>query len=165
MKPITLSFIDSFKEQLHVMSNATEVDVTKIFGGDPNLIVDNIYSFDMPLYKKMVFRYRNANNSIIQLCREVDPGNQQRVLNYFNLSYFDLSFKDLLEFFGYIHNMMGSYHVENLLEGAVLDSHAMKELLNLKKYNDIKFYFSLDDHIKEKLIEIYNKEHYISNNI
>jgi hypothetical protein len=58
-----------------------------MFGGAPafddqeNYIkLDDVYKYDMPLYKKMVFRFRNTNNSPFQLCKQVDPNCQQYIL-------------------------------------------------------------------------------------
>src|SRR5437762_8438970 len=72
MNRITIDYVKSMQKNLLKMADMSESTVISIFGGDPSVPVDNIYTYDMPIYKKMVFRFRQGNNSPFQLCKGCD---------------------------------------------------------------------------------------------
>jgi hypothetical protein len=62
----------------------------------------------------------------------------------------------------WIHNQLGTYDILMLYDGdgqpQIADLDAFDTLLKLHRSSEIKFYFTLSDKIKQKLIDRYNKE-------
>ena len=57
------------------------------------------YEPDIPLYQKMIFRFRNCNMSPIMFYNQVDPANKNLLENYFGFEIIDIQVLDFLIWF------------------------------------------------------------------
>ena len=133
------------KQRLLIFSNINVYDIKKIWKSlfDVDIVdCENIeYHYDLPLYAKMIKRYQNNNNSPIRLHRQIDPCNQ-RLLRH----RYDLSFE--LEFFAWIEDSLGSYHIMALSND--------KLYVDRWRKSSIQFFFWLDQDKQKLLIDDYN---------
>ena len=161
MKHITLEQLNRYKEKLVAFSNITEENIRSIWikdGEDPNVDLTTIeYNWDIPLYQKMIFRFRNCNKSAPAFFRQIDPGNQQRMLWFFIL--FGLRDNEIIEFFAWIANGLGVYNITKLEFDDYNEQLVTQSTLVPKwRENQITFFFDLDEDKKANLIKEYNKD-------
>ena len=142
---IKLNHLYNNKDKLLKYSNMTVYDIKSIWKSlfDVDIIdCENIeYHYDLPLYAKMIKRYQNNNNSPVRLHRQIDPCNQRIVRDRYDLSY------DLLDFFAWIEDSLGSYR---LLE------FGSQEYVDRWRQSSIQFFFWIDKEKQLSLIDEYN---------
>ena len=85
----------------------------------------------------MIKRYQNNNNSPVRLHRQIDPCNQCLLRHRY-----DLSFE--LEFFAWIEDSLGSYHIMTLSDDQLYVDRWRK--------SSIQFFFWLDQDKQNLLI-------------
>jgi hypothetical protein len=161
MKRITIDWLNQFKPQLVKLSNMTECDIRNIWilpneSRDVDLTTIE-YSYNAPLYQKMIFRYRQCEYSAPGFFRQIDVFNQQRMLDYFSLIEIDAC--ELVEFFAWIKNGLGSYDL-TVLEFNEFTNELCQRSNYVQKWkaNQVTFFFDLSDQLKLSLIYRYNKE-------
>lgn len=161
MKRITQAWLTKFKPQIINLSNMTEDDIRSIWI-QPNESTDVDlskieYNYDIPLYQKMIFRYRNCNHSAPSFFRQIDPYNQRRMLAWFLL--FEIDASELIEFFAWIANGLGSYNI-TVLEFNDFSEELLQKSTYIQKWknNQVTFFLDLPEQIKLNLIDQYNKE-------
>lgn len=158
MKHISIEWINLYKQNLITFSNITEMDIRDIWIRKGDIYVDNFseleYDYDIPLYQKMIFRYRNGNNLATRLFQGCDPCNKRRLLNNFNMIYENTH--ELIEFFAWISNGLGVYNILEFEKEEISENH-MDYVKEWRK-NDIEFFFLLSSKVQNQLIQRYNKE-------
>ena len=154
-KEIELEFFSENKNELLTFSNMSVHDIKTVWISsldDDITDCENIkYNWNLPLYAKMIIRFQNNNNSPIRLHKQIDPGNQSILRAVYNL----YNEKDLLEFFGWMEDSLGAYHILKL-ENQNLDSDN-SEYVKRWRASSIKFFFWLDVKRQKNLIAEYNK--------
>ena len=181
MNHITLVAIEKFKSKLIKFSKMTEEDIMAIWiepsnGEDVTIDLSKIeYKWDIPLYQKMIFRYRNCQHSAPRFVHQLTPGNQNQVLHYFDLTmdisqlaeyilnkegpFHSLYSRDLIEFFAWIANGLGSYDIV-MLEFNDFNDELLENssFVNNWTSNQIEFFFELGLEQQERLLTRYNRE-------
>ena len=161
MEHVALNFIKSHYKELNVISQIKENTIQRIWGANSDEKLDDIYTYNMPLYKKMVFRFRNTitspfkNPSPFQFVKQVDPGNQRKFMSYFGIHNNE---RDLIEFFGWLRCGLGVYDISELQQLNSIEEVYETEMYKLFIQNEIIFFFGINDEYKQKLIDRYNSE-------
>lgn len=154
-KEIELEFIFENKNKLLAFGNINVYDIKSVWKSSLDIdIVDcgNIeYSWNLPLYAKMIIRFQNNNNSPIRLHKQIDHHNQSILRAMYNL----YNEKHLLDFFGWIEDSLGAYHILEL-ENQNFDSDS-SDYVKRWRTSSIKFFFWLDEKRQKNLIDRYNK--------
>jgi len=141
------------KEKYLKLGNATEKDIRDIWikPGEDNDISNLVYNYTIPLYQKMIFRYRNANNKIIGVWNGIDPGNRRTLLSNFNIHSDD---DRIPEFFAWICFSLAIYDI-NIIDPSLVD---------LWKKDDMHFFYFLGESRQKALIKRYNeRQTYLEN--
>lgn len=141
-KTLTLCELLKNKENLIAFSNMNVYDIKILYKlpSDKDIDCNNFeYQYDLPLYAKMIKRFQN--NSAVQLHNQITPGYQQMLQYKYHLS------KDVLDFFAWIENSLGSYHIVEM--GCDVAKW---------KQNSIQFFFDLDQYKQAFLINNYNEK-------
>src|SRR5204863_4369925 len=142
----SLEYIEKYIPELLTISNLTESDIQNMWISARETRLTKfdalVYKYDMPLFGKMIFRWRNCQKSPAYFYNQIDPANKQRFLSY-HLVY-DRDFEYLMDFFVWLKNHMIIYEVP-------------KEYLESWKKNEIAYFLKLPDDLKETLIENYQK--------
>lgn len=161
---IAFGYIHAKKDLLLIFSDMSEDNIKKIWKhpGDVDIVdYENIkYDFNLPLYAKMIIRFQTScSTSPNRLHHQIDPGNQYLLRMMYDLS----SDKDLVDFFAWIDNSLGSYHIAKLESPDIV----IKESEYVKRWraSSIKFFFWLDESIQKKLLSDYNAKIIEWNNI
>jgi len=123
-------------------------------GEDPD-ISDLKYHWNIPLYQKMIFRFRQCEQSPFRFCNQIDPVNQDRMMSYYQI--YDLFEKQLINFFSWLKNGLGVYDLYEL-DGMKYNTNELSQSAQLWKVNEIKFFFGIDRQAQTVLINRYNKE-------
>ncbi len=148
--------IDELKDGLLKLANMTEDDVIEIFiqPGEERVVPEE-YDFQMPLYHKMVWRFRNEHvNGHPEPCyflNGCDPGNQHKVFAYFDIKGHPV--KRITQFLGWIRNGLSDYYLGKI-EGVTDED---KERWD--KENSIHFYFNSSDELKQGIIDYNTRYH------
>lgn len=105
---------------------------------------DNIeYNFMMPLYKKMILRFKNEGRSDpAAFIKSMDPSNQNKISLWYGIYNYKI-----FEFFAYLKNQFSVYQIDEM----DMDSNAWKS------NTSIKFFFDLSETNQKRLIDMYNK--------
>lgn len=160
LKHITFELIDNNKQNLINFSNITEENIRDIWFTNGDVYIDDLtlleYHWSIPLYQKMIFRYRNSDKLASKFFRGCDPYNQMILLRKFHMYHEN---KDLIDFFSWISTSLGVYDIVQL-EGLEFNDENLDESKYVKswKKNDIEFFFSLSEDNKNYLIEKFNTE-------
>jgi len=162
MKHITLNQLNSFKNKLLEYSLINEQDLQKIFRkvDEKELNNDELkflkYEYSLPLFCKIIFKLRKEG-CCTGLWRSLDPGNQEKVLNYYKMSRSDGY--GLLEFLHWIRYSVSPYDL-CILEFGAYNEELMNKSSFVEKWekNEILFFFTLTDEQKESLIKRYNED-------
>ena len=161
MQHLTNDKINRYKKELVKLGHMTEQDIQNIWiksGEEKTTDLSIIeYHWNSPLYYKMIFRLRNCERSGPRFFRQIDPCNQRVMLDYFSL--FSRECSEILEFFAWIANGLGSYNI-TMLEFNDYNEELIEKsnYVKLWKENQIDFFFELPDLLKNKLIDQYNKD-------
>ena len=149
----------------------TEEDIRTIWiegNEDPNVDLATIeYNYDIPLYQKMIFRFRNCRFSVPQFYHQIDPGNQRvMLLHYCKEELMQLTLQltctndnEIMEFVAWLANGLGSYDI-TMIEF----DHFSQELIEKSTFvklwqkNQVEFFFGLPEEKKLDLLKRYNKE-------
>lgn len=149
---ITIDWLNQYRSNLIEFSNITESQIRDIWFRKGETHLEDFsaleYDSDAPLYQKMIFRFRNGGNLASRLCNQIDPSNQSLILCYFGMTWNDG--RELIDFFAWISNSLGIYHILEL-EGCIKEN---STYIKIWKENDINFFFSLP---LEKQIILINK--------
>jgi len=152
LKHLNHTTIDNLKDHLLNFSRITEHDIRNIWKKPDEEYLDDfsklVYSFYIPLYQKMIFRYRNGGNSAPMLYKGCDPCNQYLLGKYFGLC----------------TSNSGQQNASDIIEFmAWLKSSAMicKDYVGINKWkvvNEIELYFMLTGEQQNNVIDMYNKK-------
>src|SRR5436190_22915826 len=116
LRHITFKWLNKYKNQLLNLSNIDEFKIRDIWIKQDDQYLDNFsnlqYNFEIPLYQKMIFRYRNGNKLSTRLYQGLDPCNKTRILYNYGLYYEDAH--ELMEFLAWIANGLGIYDILKL---------------------------------------------------
>lgn len=159
---ITWDLVKQHQFGLVRFSEMTEADLQNIWRREHEPQLDNfdklVHRYDMPLYQKMIIRFRNENRIATNLFKGCDPGNQQMVLRfYFGPLCHDLG--NLIEFFAWISNSLGAYGIHEMDPEKQQTNIDDSRLVNLwRKNSNIKFYFLLSLDLQIAFINKYNHE-------
>lgn len=168
MQNITLEWVKSYANQLFQFSNITESDIRDIWIKDNEEYLEDFsnlkYDYSIPLYQKMIFRFRNGGNLATRLYDGRDPGNKRRLTSYFGLhqsnripvrriiSGLQIHHDELIEFMSWIANGLGVHDIAELKKVGVSKS----QYIDSWRKNQIEFFFSLSEADQQSLIERYN---------
>lgn len=154
MRHISLDWINKYKDNLINFSNITEYDIQDIWHNPSEPFLTDFsllqYDYDIPLYQKMIFRYRNGYNLATNLYQGCDPCNKRKLLYHFDMLYDNIY--EIIDFFAWISHGLGPYHIKELKPADENDNYLLKW-----KANNIEFYFSLSDDLQIKLVNKFNK--------
>lgn len=157
MLRITFSFINKYRKQLDQLSEMKEEDVRVIWiqPGEDSDITNLQYNWNIPLYQKMIFRFRQCVQSPFRFCNQIDPNNQYRMMFYYQI--YDDFKNQLINFFAWLKNMLGVYDLFEL-DGTLdqIDEIDKSPIYQLWKVNEIKFFFGIDEQKQLVLINRYN---------
>jgi hypothetical protein len=159
MQQMTLSFISKYHKQLDRLSEMKEEDVRALWiqpGDDPD--ISNLqYNWSIPLYQKMIFRFRQCEQSPFRFCNQIDPVNQSRMMSYYQI-YDDFN-RQLIDFFAWLKNGLGVYDLYEL-DGSLDSIEEIEKsiIYQLWKVNEIKFFFGISHSMQMSLINRYNKD-------
>jgi len=160
MEEVTLKIIKSNEVALISMSYMTDEDIRKVWG-DPNDGVDLVnleYHWNIPLYQKMIFRFRHSSKSPFAFCNSCDPSNMERMPNYYGIY---SNVKTLVYFFAWIKNQLCIIDFYDMfVTDKTWHMDKAKELPEYKFWlvNEIVFFFNLFKDQQVKLIDRYNKD-------
>src|SRR5579885_2536997 len=136
--PITLESLNKHKKLLIDFSNLNENKIRDIWYRSNDEFVEDLtqikYDYNIPLYQKMIFRFRNGFNKSILLFNGCDPCNQSLLLNSMGLFNSESS---LIYFFVWINCNLSSY------ENKQLEDDSESDYLKKWKENEIIFFFDL----------------------
>ena len=177
-KQITLAWINKYKDHLIQFSHLTENDFQTMWRlpGEPLLtnFASIPYDFKMPLYQKMILRYQQQGQKHVSAfwqscdpCKRrdllskvclVDTPSNDKFADFEFLSGILISDNDvLIEFFSWIVNMLGIYHIREL-EEIDEDQESSSVYIPKWKENDIEFFFFLPPIKQQKLIDKFNEK-------
>ena len=152
---ITLHDITQYSTQLLEFGNIDEKTIMNIWIEPSEPLVADLstikYDYTIPLYQKMIFRFRNGSNSPAFLFNGVDPCNRHKLLCKFGM-YDDLCYK-IMDFFVWIKSMLSPYYIRQ-----IMTPDEVERCLIQWNINEIKFFFCLLQASQEKLINKYNTE-------
>ena len=106
------------------------------------------YNYDIPLFQKMIFRFRQNHQQPACFYNNIDMCNQRLFLSYYDLSLMTDSIANGLNFLAWITNMISEYEMQQLIS----DIDLLQEWIK----NNISFFFSLEEKHQELLIDKYN---------
>lgn len=158
LKYITYESLSEQKQRLEKMSAMTEFDIQVIWRESYEQKCDDfkdlVYNYDIPLYQKMIFRFRHAEMSPSKFIKQLDPVNQQRILSY--LQIYDTQ---LVEFLAWLKNGIGIFDLHSMqTEVSSIDDVENTQLYKFWSKNEIVFFFAIDKILQDTLITRYNKE-------
>lgn len=159
MTHITLSFIYKYHKQLERLSAMKEDDIRALWiqpNEDPD-ISSLQYNYNIPLYQKMIFRFRQCEQSPFRFCNQIDPGNQSRMMSYYQI--YDDNERQLINFFAWLKNGLGIYDLYKLDESSTsIEEIEKSQIYQLWKVNEIIFFSNINDNKKSLLVDRYNKD-------
>jgi len=186
---IDIITIQKYQAELINLSKLTESNIQDIFIKESEVRLDDFsnleYSGHIPLYlvpegqvksfckaetlyQKMIFRFRNSDNSPCTFYKGCDYSNQKLLLSHAGLNSYDVNTKKIMEFFAAIRNMFSIVDIIELNDDTAkifsergeeyLEDFSNNNSLYLqwKKENEIKFFFGLDSDQQQKVIDKYN---------
>lgn len=168
---INVELLQQWREKLIKMSLMTKKNIQDIYIESGDVIADDldklVYSYDIPLYQKMIFRFVNCDLNTAVFYHQIDPNNQHLLRRFFgSIENYRTSsvMHGLIEFFAWISNSLGSYNIVEL-EGIEYKSGTNYELEENSKFvhqwrkNPVIFFFDvIDDVQKRTLIDRYNTQ-------
>jgi hypothetical protein len=170
---ISYKDVMEFKVPMERFAQITEEDIRKVWGGSDMKLADLVYKWDLPLGDKMIFRFRGqAQKSPFCLCKQIDGGNQGRLLRYFGFKIYGFLGKRLIEFMAWIKNGLAGYSIDEIFSSEriscdetdvlpqdplsiVLDYVSIDYVSIWHNNNEIQFFFLLDVSDRCKLIQYY----------
>lgn len=159
MQSISFNFINKYHKQLDQISKMRKEDIRALWiqSGESSDISNLQYNYDIPLYQKMIFRFRQCEQSPFRFCNQIDPVNQSRMMFYFKI--YDDNENQLINFFAWLKNGLGPYDLFEL-DGTLdqVKDIEKSQLYQLWKINEIKFFFGINEQKRNLLINRYNKE-------
>jgi hypothetical protein len=138
--------LQAFRDKLSDLSRLDEDQIQRLWStGDGKLPSpkDLEYSYDAPLYVKMIFRFRQNSSQPACFWNSVDPANQRYLQRIYSVEC-----TNSLYFLSWIWNMVNLPMMENWLPG---------KDLTLWKTNTIEFYFSLSKEDQLVLLDQYEE--------
>lgn len=143
LNPISFEQIISNKENLIAFSNIDPETIKKIWINPDEIDITDFenleYDYNLPLYTKMYFRWKNAGGRSTILFNGCDPQNQLKLVQYFSTSWTNYA-RELIWFFLWLENTGYSCIVRS------------------SPINGIKFFFELSQNVQEKMINDYNEQ-------
>jgi hypothetical protein len=157
--PVSITNLLKYENSLKLFSDITELQIQDIWikKGEPSDITDIMYDYNIPLYQKMILRYRNGGHLTTRLFTGCDPNNQNLLLLYFNMKYNECH--NMIDFFVWISESLSILDVLEF-EGLIYSNKNIEQSKYIKswKKNNIRFFYSLPHEDKQKLIRRYNIE-------
>lgn len=162
MKHITLPWLSRHELHLKQISLMSEEDIRTIWikpSEDKSVDLSTItYNYDIPLYQKMIFRFRQCSLSAPRFFQQIDPGNQQVMLCHFVHNYVTIKeLQELMEFMAWISNGLGIYDVTRLEFNEYSEELVQQStFVKLWQANQVTFFFGLSEEKKLELLKRYN---------
>ena len=139
---VSIDLIKKHEASLRHINTLDETTIQRIWrkpGEEPmENLAPIIYDFQMPMYKKMILRFRNNGRSKIYFWNEIDPCNRQLLLAYFGMIFAENT--SLMNFFVWVKN---NYHQEMIKTDPGADP--------------INYFFGLTDDKQQEIIEAHDE--------
>jgi len=152
---ITFEDVLDKKTELEKLSNITETDIQDIWirSGEAR-VAEYVYSFEGPLYVKMVFRFRNTIHedsppSPSFFFNGLDPGNRNKLLQRFDLG----DYIDVMHFFVWIRSSFSRYTTEQISRKTSI----YVPFESFTQMNEIKFFLALPETVQRHIVKKYEK--------
>lgn len=171
MKQVTLDLLEKYKQLFLKISYMTENDIRNIWiKGDEDENVDLAtieYNYDIPLYQKMIFRFRNCQLSAPRFYHQIDPGNQRVMLLHFckdelielTLQLTCTKDNEIMEFLAWLANGLGIYDIVIIeFDNYNNELSDKSTFVKLWQKNQVEFFFGLTQDKQISLVKRYNKE-------
>lgn len=146
---ISLDYIIELESELLKLSKLTEYHIQDIWISSNETKLDNfndlIYSWDAPLYQKMIFRFRNCEKNPSMFYNQLDPVNKNHLINFICAS----SVEQVIDFFIWLRSNYNEY----ILEMMKMDEY----LINFWKDNELNFFFEINRKWQNKFVNTYNE--------
>lgn len=157
MGSINYQFLDQNKDLFMGFSKFDQMDLQRLYRkpGETELTTEEIdetaYNYDLPLFIKLIFRLKQNNNCPARFFNNVDWIVQSDILRkYFN-TYLSPNehnnYKEHLNFFSWIGNMVSVMEIHSMTDN--------ESLAELWRGNTILFYYSINDDLQKRLIDMY----------
>lgn len=78
-----------------------------INGGESRDYENMVYSYDAPLYQKMIWRLRSCKGSAIDFWNQIDPCNRHMMVSRYGLGHLVYGHDQILNFIHWIYNHTG----------------------------------------------------------
>ena len=134
--PMSHARLAAHLEQLQQLCKIDEATIKTIYGqGEPDIDLSKIeYSYSIPLYQKIIFRFRSESRLVGRFFRGLDPGNQHMLLSHYKLA---SDGHELVEFLAFLTTSLGLYDLEQLsLASAIYDyDHFISHITNDAELN------------------------------
>lgn len=149
---INLESINKIRDNLINFSNITEENIRDIWykqGEEYLTDFKNLkYDYNIPLYQKMIFRFRNNKKIATGLYQGCDPVNKKKLLSFFKI--YGQDNINLIEFFAWIYNYLTHQETTELIGN--------EDYIDIRIKNNIIFFFILTSEKQNFLINRYNEE-------
>lgn len=159
LTPIRLDKLQDYKQKLLQISELDEFTIRDIWRLDDETCLSDFrdmkYHWNIPLYQKMIFRFWQADHMASKFYRGLDPGNQNMLLNHFNVSWKE--FHQIIEFFAWISNGLAIFEINKMDCNGAKDYKSSEYVQKWRK-NDVVFFFWIPENQQKDLIKRYNKE-------
>ena len=148
---IDLQYLLKNKPAIDKFNKINQADIMKMwcYKGDPKIDPFNLpeYTYECPLYQKMLYRFKNEGYCVIGLYNGITGGFQNQMLSYVGINpYFnDTQWTD---FFHMVKYGIGGHD---------LDQMNLTDKKALWKQNVIEFFYNIDPEQQKVLIDRYNK--------
>ena len=160
MESVNCKFLEQNKDVFISFSKFNQLDLQRLYRNprEKELTQDEInnieYSYDLPLFIKLIFRLRQNNNCPARFFNNADWIVQGDILKIYFDVYTSLGehniYKDHLDFFSWIGNMVSIMEIRSMV-GDI-------SLVECWQVNTILFYYSINEDLQKKLVELYLAE-------
>jgi hypothetical protein len=148
---INLDDIIKYKDKFIYFSKITESDIQNLWiksNEQKKDLVSLVYNYDISLWEKMVWRFRNCNKCIVQFWIQIDPINKLYILHKYG--FFENDIDNLMYFFAWIKNHLGKPDFD-----IICTDNKNMELIRWKSSNAIQFFFDSSDNFQKILLDKY----------
>jgi hypothetical protein len=156
LQPYVVTIDKLFEHQQELLEFALldEETIMRIWIKSGEVVINDFnditYNFQMPLYQKMILRFRREGMSCPAVfCKTLDPSNQRLLLSRYHMYYSDVF--TIVEFMAQIKVGMGLSDLTTIgFNDTVIEC--------WKGKNSIAFFFSLSNDLQHELVSWYNSK-------
>ena len=151
-----------YRKEFLAMSHITERQIRDFWleQGDEKVADDELanikYHYMIPLYQKMIFRFRNCGGCISRFWNQIDPNNRFKLLARFDIRE---SVDDTMNFFAWIKNLISGCELGQLLEKNtdLSKDDVDVEIQRWQDSNAIQYFFESSPDFQEVLFGHYDQ--------